>query len=134
MLDALVETTISRDVMLLRRIDKPALPRRLIGLGCRYPGQILSYTKMVGQLQDAGNTTTLAHHLDLLSAVGQCELFHWREGAREVDFVVRVGSPVTAIEVKSGRVPAGQPGLEAFTAAHRPSRGPDGGPRHSCRT
>lgn len=65
-LDSLVETTIARDVLLLSRVDKPALLRRLFQLGCSYSGQILSYTKMLGQLQDAGNTTTLAHYLELL--------------------------------------------------------------------
>lgn len=68
--DSLIETTISRDVLLLTRVDKPALLRRLFELGCRYSGQILSYTKMLGQLQDAGNATTLAHYLDLLAAAG----------------------------------------------------------------
>ena len=51
-------------------MDKPALLRRLFELGCRYSGQVLSYTKMLGQLQDAGNTTTLAHYLDLLAGAG----------------------------------------------------------------
>jgi predicted AAA+ superfamily ATPase len=69
-LDALVETTISRDVLLLTRVDKPALLRRLFELGCRYSGQELSYTKMLGQLHDAGNTTTLAHYLQLLAGAG----------------------------------------------------------------
>jgi predicted AAA+ superfamily ATPase len=69
-LDALVETSISRDVLLLTRVDKPALLRRLFELACRYSGQVLSYTKMLGPLQDAGNTTTLAHYLDLLAAAG----------------------------------------------------------------
>jgi predicted AAA+ superfamily ATPase len=69
-LDALVETTISRDVLLLTRVDKPALLRRLFELGCRYSGQILSYTKMLGQLHDAGNATTLAHYLELLAGAG----------------------------------------------------------------
>ncbi len=67
---SLVETSISRDVLLLTRVDKPALLRRLFELACRYSGQILSYTKMLGQLQDAGNTTTLAHYLDLLAGAG----------------------------------------------------------------
>src|SRR5690606_6499778 len=65
--DSLIETSISRDVLLLTRVHKPALLRRLFELACRYSGQILSYTKMLGQLQDAGNTTTLAHYLDLLA-------------------------------------------------------------------
>jgi predicted AAA+ superfamily ATPase len=68
--DSLIETSISRDVLLLTRVDKPALLRRLFELACRYSGQILSYTKMLGQLQDAGNTTTLAHYLDLLEGAG----------------------------------------------------------------
>ncbi len=69
-LDSLIETSISRDVLLLTRVDKPALLRRLFELACRYSGQVLSYTKMLGQLQDAGNTTTLAHYLELLSGAG----------------------------------------------------------------
>ncbi len=54
----------------MTRVDKPALLKRAFELGCNYSGQILSYTKMQGQLQDAGNTTTLAHYLDLLSNAG----------------------------------------------------------------
>lgn len=69
-LDSLVETSISRDVLLLSRVDKPALLRRLFELACRYSGQVLSYNKMLGQLHDAGNTTTLAHYLDLLAGAG----------------------------------------------------------------
>jgi hypothetical protein len=187
--DALIETTISRDVLLLTRVDKPALLRRLFELGCAYSGQILSYQKMLGQLQDAGNTTTLAHYLDLLAgagmiagvqkfaggaarqrgsspklqvfntalmgaqsgvtlkaaradaafwgrvvesaigahlvnaaATGACALFYWRDRNREVDFVVRAGRAVTAIEVKSGRARETLPGMEAFAAAFKPAR------------
>ena len=69
-IDSLIETTISRDVLLLSRVDKPALLRRLFQLGCTYSGQILSYTKMLGQLHDAGNATTLAHYLELLAGAG----------------------------------------------------------------
>jgi predicted AAA+ superfamily ATPase len=67
---SLIETTLSRDIFLHNRIDKPALLRRLFHLACVYSGQILSYQKMVGQLQDAGNTTTLAHYLELLAGAG----------------------------------------------------------------
>ena len=66
----LVEPSIDRDVVSLTSIRKPALMRRLFEMGARYSGQILSYTKMIGQLQDAGNTTTLASYLHLLSQVG----------------------------------------------------------------
>jgi uncharacterized protein len=68
--DALIETSISKDILMLTRIDKPALLRKLFGLGCLYSGQVLSYTKIIGQLQDAGNTTTLAHYLQLLDTAG----------------------------------------------------------------
>jgi predicted AAA+ superfamily ATPase len=167
-LDALVETSISRDVLLMTRVDKPALLRRLFKLGCRYSGQTLSFNKMLGQLQDAGNTTTLAHYLDLLSGVGmlsgipkyagqvvrqrasspklqvlntalltvqsglsleeaisnpefwgrltesavgahlanaaateELELFYWRDRNREVDYVIRSGQHLLALEVKT---------------------------------
>ncbi len=69
-IDSLIETTVSRDVLLMRRVDKPALLRRLFELGCLYSGQVLSYQKILGQLQDAGNTTTLAHYLNLLEGAG----------------------------------------------------------------
>jgi uncharacterized protein len=187
--DALVETSISRDVLLLTRVDKPTLLRRLFKLACRYSGQVLSYTKMLGPLQDAGNTTTLAHYLDLLdaagmvtglpkyagdaarsrasssklqvyntalmtagsgltlpevrgepelwgrlvessvgahlanaAAAGECELFYWRERNQEVDFVVKSGRRLVAIEVKSGRAPQAHPGIAAFAAAFGPQR------------
>ena len=188
-IDALIETTISRDVLLLSRVDKPALLRRLFELGCRYSGQVLSYTKMLGQLQDTGNATTLAHYLDLLAgagmvtglqkfagqavrqrgsspklqvlntalmtaqtgltlkearadrefwgrltesavgaylanaaAVGSVELFYWRDRNKEVDFIVRAGRRLVAIEVKSGRTREAQPGLTAFAEAFKPQR------------
>ena len=187
--DALIETTISRDVLLLSRVDKPALLRRLFELGCAYSGQILSYTKMTGQLQDAGNTTTLAHYLDLLAGAGMLTglqkyagaavrrkasspklqvlntalmtalsertltearddtalwgrlvesavgahlanaamtrdiaLYYWRERNREVDFVVRAGRNLIAIEVKSGPSQRRLPGLTAFDHAFGPVR------------
>jgi uncharacterized protein len=185
-LDALIETTISRDVLLLTRVDKPALLRRLFELGCRHSGQVLSYTKMLGQLHDAGNATTLAHYLELLAgagllaglpkfsgnvirrrgsspklqvlnmalvtaqsgrsfadarsdhevwgrlvesavgahlanaaATGELELSWWREGDREVDFVLAGAGGLAAIEVKSGHAGASQPGIAAFTEAFK---------------
>jgi len=65
--DSLIETTIARDILLMNRVDKPALLRRLFELSCHYSGQVLSFNKMLGQLQDAGNTTTLSHYLELLA-------------------------------------------------------------------
>ncbi len=188
-LDSLIETTISRDVLLLTRVDKPALLRRLFELGCSHSSRVLSFTKMLGQLHEAGNTTTLAHYLDLLAgagmltglqkysgsvirtrasspkmqvlntalisaqsglsleqakadpgawgrlvesavgahlanaaAMGVCQLFYWLEGNYEVDFVVKAGRTLTAIEVKSGRVRDSLPGMAAFSAKFRPTR------------
>jgi len=188
-LDSLIETTVSRDILLMSRIEKPALLRRLFQLGCEYSSQVLSYQKMLGQLHDAGNTTTLAHYLDLLSAAGllggiskfsrqrvrqrasspklqvfntalmtaatglsfhdargnpdfwgrllesavgahlindgsgsSIEVFYWRDRNREVDFVLRKGQRVTAIEVKSGRKKGSLPGMKAFDEVFRPQR------------
>lgn len=68
--ESLIETSISKDILMLTRVDKPALMKRLFELGCLYSGQILSYTKVLGQLQDAGNTTTLSHYLNLMNTAG----------------------------------------------------------------
>ncbi|MGK6350429.1 ATP-binding protein [Parapedobacter sp. DT-150] len=68
--ESLIETSISKDILMLTRVDKPALMKRLFELGCIYSGQILAYTKIMGQLLDAGNTTTLAHYLQLLNTAG----------------------------------------------------------------
>ncbi|MDO9256069.1 MAG: ATP-binding protein [Bacteroidales bacterium] len=68
--NSLAETSISRDILMMSRVDKPALMRRLFDLGCSYSGQMLSFTKILGQLLDAGNTTTLSHYLDLLDSAG----------------------------------------------------------------
>jgi predicted AAA+ superfamily ATPase len=68
--DSLIETTISRDILLMTRVDKPALLRRLFHLACSHSGQVLSYQKMLGQFHDAGNTVTLAHYLGLLEGAG----------------------------------------------------------------
>jgi len=66
--DALIEPVLSRDVLQLTPVQKPALLRQLFMLAVHAPAQTLSYNKMLGQLQDAGNTVTLAHYLRLLSS------------------------------------------------------------------
>ena len=167
--DSLIETSISKDILMLTRVDKPALLKRLFELGSLYSGQVLSYTKIIGQLQDAGNTTTLANYLKLLSDCGllggldkyagdiirkrgsspkfqvynnalitsqandtyekaiinpelwgrlvessvgthlinhsiseRYNLYYWREGNHEVDFILEKGDKVIGLEVKSG--------------------------------
>ena len=186
-LRALIEPNIERDVLAMTRVDKPALLKRLFDLGASCSGQILSYTKLLGQLQDAGNTTTLARYLDLLgnaglmtglpkyasqphrrgsspkltvlntalmtagsgysfeearadrtfwgriveSAVGahlfntamsDTRLYYWREGHHEVDFVLRRGPRLVALEVKSGPRRGSPRGLDVFEGRFRPQR------------
>lgn len=184
-LDSLVETVVARDILLLTRVDKPALLRQLFALACAYSGQVLSYTKMLGQLQDAGNTTTLAHYLELLGQAGLVtglqkysgsavrrrgsspkllalntalvgaaagrpfaevradgdawgrlvetavgahlvnaglEVTWWRHGDDEVDFVIRDGGRVSAVEVKSGRRRTPLSGMAALASRHQIDR------------
>ncbi len=68
--DSLLTTTITKDIFFANRVNKPALLRRLFEIGSIYSSQILSFNKILGQLQDAGNTTTLAHYLYLLDVAG----------------------------------------------------------------
>ena len=69
-LNSLIEPTLYKDILLTTRIDKPALLRKLFELGCSYSGQIVTFQKILGQLDDAGNTTTLSHYLSLLDLGG----------------------------------------------------------------
>ena len=66
--DSLIETVISRDVLQLQTVAKPSLLRHLFYFAASAPAQVVSYNKMLGQLVDAGNTTTLAHYLHLLGS------------------------------------------------------------------
>lgn len=68
--DAIIEPTIARDVLTMTRVDKPALLRQLFDLSCSYSSQIVTWQKLMGQLPDAGNTTTLAHYAALLRGAG----------------------------------------------------------------
>ena len=69
--DSLVAPAIEKDVVLTSNIYKPVLMKQLFELGCTYSSEILSLTKLMGQLQDAGNVTTLASYLEILD---QCAL------------------------------------------------------------
>ena len=66
--DSLIETVLARDVLQMSKVAKPVLLRHLFALAATLPAQCVSYTKMLGQLHDAGNTTTLAHYLKLLES------------------------------------------------------------------
>lgn len=69
--DSIITPAIEQDALQTSRIYKPALLKQLFTLGCQYSAQELSLTKMLGQLQDVGNITTLAEYLNLLN---QCQL------------------------------------------------------------
>ena len=69
--DSLVAPAIEKDVVMTSNIYKPALMKQLFEVGCGYSAEILSLTKMMGQLQDAGNVTPLASYLEILD---QCAL------------------------------------------------------------
>lgn len=68
--DSLIEPSISKDVLLGANVLKPQLLRQLFEIGSSYSGELLSLTKVAGQLQDAGNVTTLAGYLHLLDECG----------------------------------------------------------------
>ena len=66
MRDSIVAPAIEKDVLQTTYIYKPALMHQLFRLGCAYSAEQLSYNKMLGQLQDAGNATTLVNYLEVL--------------------------------------------------------------------
>lgn len=184
MVDSIIEPTISQDVLAMAPIKKPSLMRALFTLGAQFSAQELSYNKMLGQLQDAGNTVTIADYLNLLSTAGMItgiqkfdmrktstrkssprlmahdsslqsamfelpkeylmrdastwghlvetavgayllhrsveegfQVFWWRDGNNEVDFILQKGEQITAIEIKSGQ-PKGLAGMEAFLSMY----------------
>ncbi len=65
--DSIVESVLNKDLLLLHPVEKPVLLRRLFEFSCRHPAEIVSLQKMLGQLTDTGNVTTLSHYLDLLA-------------------------------------------------------------------
>lgn len=67
---AIVDATINKDILMDTPISKPALLRQTFELGAAYSGMQLSLNKMLGSLQDAGNTATLAGYIHLLDESG----------------------------------------------------------------
>lgn len=163
-LNSIIEPVLGRDVLIQRTVAKPALFRQTFEMAVQYPAHIISLQKMLGQLQDRGNATTMKHYLDLLkqcflilplqkfsgsliqtkqsspkiivlnhalthayvnfnrinvdpgwygflfesilgahlAQIPNAELFYWREGNHEIDFVLKRQDEIFAIEVKSG--------------------------------
>ena len=180
MRSSIIDATISKDVLQMEDVRKPALMQELFYLGAQYSSQEISYRKLLGQLDDKGNTETIAHYLTLLEGAGlmqglqkyspkaldsrrssprlmvrdtslmvaasgeepdslledsasrghvvetavgasllnrsqteHFDVFWWRDDSLEVDFVIRKGQALAAIEVKSGRI-KDRRGLSAF--------------------
>lgn len=195
---SIIDATINKDILQDTIIAKPALLRQTMELSSAYSGEIISLSKMIGQLQDAGNTTTLSSYLHLLdnsglvcglqkysndllrqrasipkyqvynnalksiycettftmaystpklwgrlyeSAIGahlinnafthNMQVFYWREGNDEVDYIVRYQGKIIAIEVKSGHE-KNNTGLTKFETLFHPHTrfivGPEGIP------
>jgi predicted AAA+ superfamily ATPase len=163
MKESIVETVIGKDLLSLRSVHKPALFRQTFELLCRYPAQEVSYTKLLGQIQEKGNVESIKNYIAIYEgaflfralqkystnsikvkssspkilplcpafyamnlgpnaasdpeergrllevAVGATlnrlpgELYYWRDGNHEVDFVYQMGKDLFAIEVKSGK-------------------------------
>jgi len=82
------------------------------------PGEHLLDLELQGCLVESA----VGAHLLNTSAGTGIEVFYWREGDREVDFVLRKGRSVALIEVKSGRLRGGLPGMDAFEKVHGRAR------------
>lgn len=67
---SIIDATINKDILMDTPISKPALFRQTFELGAAYSGELLSLNKMLGSLQDAGNTTTLASYINLMGESG----------------------------------------------------------------
>lgn len=160
--NSIIEAIINRDILNFSRVAKPALFRQAFEILCNYPAQEISYSKLLGQLQDKGNTDLIKYYLQLYEgaflfkslfkygqkaykkkssspkvlplcpalytinydvnvlkdpaikgrvfelAVGNVlntlpgNLWYWREGNAEVDYIYTFGNKIFAIEVKSG--------------------------------
>ncbi len=172
--NSIIEPVLIKDILGVTSVSKPALFRQTFQLAMSYPSQEISFQKLLGQLQESGNATTIKHYLELLegayllkvlqkysgseirkkgsspkilplnpalihafrnpedlqnepewkgrifeSAVGAAlakskgDLYYWRDGKFEVDFVLKLESKIFAIEVKSGRRKNSR-GLEKF--------------------
>ncbi len=82
------------------------------------PAELLEDPELRGRLVESA----VGAHLANAAATGHCELYYWREGNLEVDFVVRAGRRLLALEVKSARAPVAHSGLTAFVERFRPAR------------
>ena len=106
-----------------RRGSSPKLQVLNTGLMTAGAGLTLAQARTDREFWGRLVETAVGAHLANAAASGTCEVFYWRDRNREVDFVVRAGRAVTAIEVKSGRTRQTLPGMAAFAEGFRPDRG-----------
>jgi len=64
--DSIIENILNKDIFRLRPLSKPVLFRQFMEIVRAYPCQEISYTKLLGQLQDKGNVELVKHYLFLL--------------------------------------------------------------------
>jgi hypothetical protein len=176
-LDSIIEPVLGKDILGQHPVHNPALFCQTFELVVQYPAQIISLQKLLGQLQDRGNATTIKHYLELmeksflllmlkkysgstlqsrisspkivilnqalthayhsqsrldqepewycrvfesivgshLSCLPNAELFYWKEGKVEVDYVIRTPDETVALEIKSGKRQQSQKGLQQFS-------------------
>lgn len=67
---SIIDATINKDILIDTPIHKPALLRQTFELASFYSSQELSLTKLLGQMTDAGNTTTVTGYLNVLGEAG----------------------------------------------------------------
>ena len=88
--DSIVESVIGKDILLNRKVNNPALFRQAFEILCRYPAQEISYTKLLGQLQDKGNTDLIKYYIELYAGAF---LIHPLEKYSAKGWLTRSSSP-----------------------------------------
>lgn len=177
--NSIIETVVEKDILKNHTVKSPALFKQAFEILISYPSQEISYTKLLGQLQEKGNTELIKYYIKLyegaflvkalekystnkikvrssspkilplcpafyfsnildeyssiekgrvfelvvgaqLNRLG-LDLYYWREGHDEVDFVLKQGRKVWAIEVKSGLKKSSK-GLDKFLEKFKGSK------------
>jgi predicted AAA+ superfamily ATPase len=64
-INSIFETSVQNDILRFAHVKKPALFRQTFQMICQFPAQVVSYNKLLGQLQDLGNVDQVKYYLDL---------------------------------------------------------------------
>lgn len=179
-LNSIIEPVLGKDILGQQSVGNPPLFRQTFELAVCYPAHVISLQKLLGQLQDRGNASTIKHYLNLfeqsfllltlqkytgsviqtrgsspkiivlnqalahayqsqgrlsrepnwyghvfeslvgmhLNLIPNSELYYWKEGKDEVDYILRTPQKTVAIEIKSGSHRKGK-GLLEFARRYR---------------